>query len=161
MGDKEFIGKEKMLSDWDRVQVAILRAGSGECSVKYIRDTDGGVTGHVGELMLQFEEGLRPNFVKNSAQAIKLAKKQSEESLSDDGTISSKQKMIVDWIEVRNSIIRATSGEMKVTCYNNDFAGDLVVGVVVEWRIEFDKPLEDICTDEEKLLVDAAQYPKK
>lgn len=78
-----------------------------------------------------------------------------------------KEKILNDWLAVRNSILRASEGEMKVTYAREsevdkkkkDLAGtdkDLIVGVFVDLVLRFPKPLPQEFTEEEKKAVDEA-----
>lgn len=78
-----------------------------------------------------------------------------------------KEKILNDWLAVRNSILRASEGEMKVTYAREsevdkskkDLAGtdkDLIVGVFVDLMLRFPKPLPPEFTKEEKKAVEEA-----
>ncbi len=153
----EMNGKERMLADWEHVLTALLRADNGEFEVKHIRDEDGGVIGVNGELMLQFNYALDPSFQKDSAKAIELAKAEADAYPTEEGTINAKQKFIVDWFSVRNSIVRSESGEMKVTMHNNKVPGGGIVGAMVEWSLQFGDVVGQLVSDEDKATIDEAQ----
>jgi len=78
-----------------------------------------------------------------------------------------KEKILNDWLAVRNSILRASEGEMKITYAREsdvdkkkkDLAGtdkDLIVGVFVDLVLRFPKPLTQEFTEEEKKAVEEA-----
>jgi len=78
-----------------------------------------------------------------------------------------KEKILNDWLAVRNSILRASEGEMKVTYAREsevdkskkDLANtpeDLIVGVFVDLVLRFPKPLPQEFTEEEKKAVEEA-----
>lgn len=71
-----------------------------------------------------------------------------------------KDRMLMDWVSVRNAILRAASGEMKVT-YKNHNVGGGVVGLLVELELEFDEPLKQEFTEDEKSAIDAAKKLKE
>ena len=151
------VGKENMLEDWEKVLIAMFRAQSGEFNVNHMRDDSGKVIGTAGELLLGFEEALPVNFVKDFKKAVEIAKKEAEEAINDKKEITSKQKMMINWFEVRNSIARAETGEMKVSHHNNKVPGGGIVGVTVEWSLNFSGPTSIFSTKEEKEIVDKAQ----
>jgi len=151
------IGKENMLDDWENVLVAMFRAQSGEFNVNHMRDDNGDVIGITGELMLGFEEALPVNFVKDFEQAVKIARKEAAEAINDKKEITSKQRMMINWFEIRNSIVRAETGELKVTHHNNKVPGGGIVGVTVEWALNFGGPTSIFSTKEEKALVNEAR----
>lgn len=75
-----------------------------------------------------------------------------------------KEKILNDWLAVRNSILRASEGEMKVTYAREsdvdkkkkNLAGtdkDLIVGVFVDLVLKFPKPLPQEFTEEETKAV--------
>jgi hypothetical protein len=152
----ERIGKEHMLADWERVLIAMFRAQSGDFNVSHVKNDDGEVIGVTGELMLGFEEALSVNFVKDFNKAVEIARKEAEAAINDKKEITSKQKMMINWFEIRNSIVRAETGEMKVSHHNNKVPGGGIVGVTVEWALDFDGPTSISPTDEEKDLIDKA-----
>lgn len=154
MADRE--GKEKMMEDWEKVLIAIFRAQSGEIDVRHNRDDDGGVVGITGELILGFEMALPKNFTKDSEKAVEIAKAEAEAANTSEDEITPKQKIMINWFEIRNAIVRAETGEMKVTHHMNNVPGGGVVGVTVEWVMEFGKVVDAFITEEEKALVDAA-----
>lgn len=151
------IGKEDMLEDWEKVLIAMFRAQSGESNVNHVRDDNGDVIGTTGELVLGFEEALPVNFVKDFDQAVEIARKEAEEAINDKKEITSKQKMMINWFEIRNSIVRAETGELKVTHHNNKVPGGGIVGVTVEWALNFGGTVSIFSTKEEKALVDESR----
>lgn len=153
---EEFTGKERMLSNWQDVLVAIFRAQSGENTVKYTRDENGGVIGVDGELILTFEFAMPTDFMNDSVQAVNVALEEAEKTISEDGSITSKQKSMIEWFETRNAIVRAESGELKISCDKNEFAGGLVVAIVVEWSLQFNESTDSFVNEEEKAAIDDA-----
>ena len=78
-----------------------------------------------------------------------------------------KEKILNDWLSVRNAIFKASVGEMKVTYIREsevdekkkDLAGtdkDGVVGVFVDLMLRFAEPLPPKFSDEEKKAVEEA-----
>ena len=81
-----------------------------------------------------------------------------------------KERMLLDWVSVRNAILRANNGEMKVSYLKQPHSEDkkAVVGIFVEVQLNFDKPLpQDFTKDEmaaiEEYLkeIDAEEKEKK
>jgi len=154
---RELSGKDRMLQDWENVLIAIPRANEGEYAIKHHKNDDGEVIGIAGELVLQFEFATPRKQLKNKESALEIAKKEAEEALKDiDKGITSKQKLMVDWLEVRNSIVRAVEGELKSTNHINHAAGGNIVGVTVEWDLKFAEPVPQFFTDEEKEKINEA-----
>jgi len=149
-------GREKMLEDWEKVLIAIFRAQSGEIDVRHKRDADGGVVGITGELVLGFEMALPKNFTNDGEKAIEIAKAEAEAANTNEDEITPKQKIMINWFEIRNAIVRAETGEMKVTHHVNNVPGGGVVGVTVEWAMEFGKVTDAFITEEERSLIDTA-----
>lgn len=71
-----------------------------------------------------------------------------------------KERMLLDWMSVRNAILRADTGEMKVTHHKNEFVNG-VVGLVVELVLNFNDPMTPGFTDDEKAAIDAAKEQKE
>jgi len=78
-----------------------------------------------------------------------------------------KEKLLNDWLSVRNAILRAAVGEMKVSYIREseidpekkDLANtdkDGVVGVFVDLMLRFPEPLPPNFSDEEKKAVEEA-----
>jgi len=67
-----------------------------------------------------------------------------------------KERMLIDWMSVRNAILRADEGEMKVTHHKNEFANG-VVGIVVELMLNFNDPMHPDFTKSEQEAIDAAK----
>ena len=67
-----------------------------------------------------------------------------------------KERMLIDWMSVRNAILRADNGEMKVTHHKNEFANG-IVGIVVELKLDFNDPMNPGFTEDEKAAIDAAK----
>ena len=154
---KEFTGRERMLSDWEDVLIAIFRAQSGESDITYDRNDAGNVVGITGEMNIGFEMGLPPDFIKDSAEALKIAIAEAEQASNEKGTITSKQKAMIEWFETRNSIVLAESGEFKISYHKNEFAGGIVVGVVVEWTLQFGGEVDPMLSEEQREMVDEAK----
>jgi hypothetical protein len=154
---QEFTGKEKMLQDWNRVLVSILRANEGECDIRHIRDDKEEVVGISAELELHFEYAVSDEMVDNYEDAVRIAKKQVSDLVTKEGEFTSKQRMIIDWMSMKNAIVRAQSGEMKIALHRNEFAGGLIIGVSVEVLLGFDQPLPETFSDEEKDKIDKAK----
>lgn len=73
-----------------------------------------------------------------------------------DKEFTGKERMLIDWMSVRNAILRADSGEMKVTHHKNEFANG-IVGLVVELVLNFDNLMPPGFTKDEKAAIDAAK----
>ena len=69
----------------------------------------------------------------------------------------SKQRMLLDWEMVRNAILWADSGEMKVTHHKNNVPGGGVVGITVELNLGFDDAKPDNFTKDQKAAIDKAK----
>ncbi|MHA2342989.1 MAG: hypothetical protein ACXADW_14030 [Candidatus Hodarchaeales archaeon] len=156
---EKFVGKEKMLSDWNRVLVSILRANAGECDIKHVRNKKEEVVGIVAELLLQFETAIAPNVINNYEKAVKVAKSQLGDLVTKEGEFTSKQRMLIDWMSMKNAIVRAESGEMKIALRKAKSLGaaGAIVGIVVELVLNFGGSLEEVFTEEEKSAIDEAQ----
>lgn len=74
-----------------------------------------------------------------------------------DNVFSGRERMLIDWMSVRNAILRADNGEMKVTYHKNDFAGGGIFGVTVELDLSFNELLPPGFTEDEKAAIDAAK----
>jgi hypothetical protein len=70
-----------------------------------------------------------------------------------------KERMLIDWMSVRNAILRADTGEMKITHHKNEFVNG-IVGVVVELVLNFSEPVPPGFTEDEKSAIDAAKKQK-
>ena len=77
--------------------------------------------------------------------------------MAEDIEIGGKEKMLLDWVEVRNAILRADSGEMKVAHQKEDANTTGIIGLTVELSLQFDKALDPDFSDEEKAFIEAAQ----
>lgn len=73
-----------------------------------------------------------------------------------DKEFTGKERMLIDWMSVRNAILRADTGEMKITHHKNEFANG-IVGIVVELVLNFDVPVPPGFTEDEKSAIDAAK----
>jgi hypothetical protein len=71
-----------------------------------------------------------------------------------------KERMLNDWMSVRNAILRADEGEMKVTYHKNDFVNG-IVGLVVELVLNFNDPMPPGFTKNEKAAIKAAKKQKE
>jgi len=70
-----------------------------------------------------------------------------------------KERMLIDWMSVRNAILRADTGEMKITHHKNEFANG-IVGIVVELMLNFNAPVPEGFTEDEKTAIDTAKKQK-
>jgi len=62
--------------------------------------------------------------------------------------------ILEDWYAVRNSILRASSGEMKVTYLRPEDPKETgIIGIAVDMELKFDKALPENFSDEEKKAV--------
>lgn len=62
--------------------------------------------------------------------------------------------ILEDWYAVRNSILRANSGEMKVTYIRPEDPNETgIIGIAVDMELQFTKALPENFTDEEKKAV--------
>lgn len=77
-----------------------------------------------------------------------------------DKEFTGKERMLLDWMSVRNAILRADTGEMKVTHHTNEFANG-VVGIVVELVLNFNDPMVPGFTEDEKTAIDVAKKQKE
>jgi len=156
---EEFVGKEKMLSDWNRVLISILRSNMGECDIKHIRNEKDEVIGIMAELVLQFEDAVSSEVIYDYEDAVRAAKKQVSDLVTKEGEFTSKQRMLIDWMSMKNAIIRAEAGEMKIAMRKakSAAASGLIVGAVVELALNFGRPLSEIFTEEEKTRIDEAK----
>ena len=157
MGEKVFEGKERMAEDWSRVMLAIIRAQSGASNVKHVRDDDGNVTGLTAELELQMEEGVTAKQLADYDSAVEIAKKQMSDVVTAEGEFTAKQRLLIDWVSMRNAILRAQAGEMKIGTHRNKKAGNLIVGLSAELELKFAGPTSPVFTDEEKESIDEAK----
>ena len=67
-----------------------------------------------------------------------------------------KERMLVDWMSVRNAMLRADSGEMKVSYKRNEFSKG-IFGVTIEVELGFNEALSQEFTEDEKSAIDAAK----
>jgi len=156
MGDREFEGKEHMVQEWGRVMVALIRANSGSSNVDYKFDDDGNVIGLIAEIELQLENALLDKAFANYDTAVEEAKKQMQDLVTENGEFTAKQRLLIDWVSMRNSILRAHSGEMKVGIHRNKFGAN-VVGLSAELDLDFSGPTQPVFTDDEKDTIDKAK----
>ena len=70
---------------------------------------------------------------------------------------SGRERMLIDWMSVRNAMLRADGGEMKITYHKNDFAGGGIFGLTVEVELLFDELLPPGFTEDEKTAIDVAK----
>ena len=78
-----------------------------------------------------------------------------------DKEFTGRERMLIDWMSVRNAILRADGGEMKVTYHKNDFAGGGIYGLTVEIDLTFNELLPQDFTADEKAAIDAAKKRKE
>ena len=65
-----------------------------------------------------------------------------------------KLSMLEDWYSVRNSILRAESGEMKVTYLRPEDSKETgIIGIAVDMELKFVKALPENFAEEEKKVV--------
>ena len=68
-----------------------------------------------------------------------------------------KLSMLEDWYAVRNSILRAESGEMKVTYVRSeDKKEEGITGIAVDMELQFNETLPEDFTDKEKKAIKEA-----
>ena len=68
-----------------------------------------------------------------------------------------KLSMLEDWYAVRNSILRAESGEMKVTYVRSEDKKEKgITGIVVDMELQFNEALPEDFTDKEKKAIKEA-----
>jgi hypothetical protein len=68
-----------------------------------------------------------------------------------------KLRMLEDWYAVRNSILRASDGEMKVTYLRPEDPNEKgVVGIAVDMELKFAKVLSEDFSAKEKKAVEEA-----
>ena len=77
-----------------------------------------------------------------------------------DKEFTGKERMLIDWMSVRNAILRADTGEMKVAYHKNDFAGGGIFGLTVELELGFNELVSPDFTQDEKAAIDAAKLKK-
>jgi hypothetical protein len=157
MGEKVFEGRENMIRDWNRVMLAIIRALSGASAVEYKRDDGGKVIGLTAEIELQMENAITAKDLVDYDGAVEEAKKQMADLVTKEGEFTSKQRLLIDWISMRNSILRAYTGEMKVGIHRNKNFGNKVVGLSAELDLNFAGPVDTMFTDEEISAIDEAK----
>lgn len=151
------MSREDIVEKWKRLRNAILLADAGGSNVTYTKKDGDKVQEIFIELELVFNDPMAPNFDLDEEAAIKAAKmKKEKEEAAEPGTFSGKERMLIDWMSAYNAILRASSGEIRVTVHKNDFV-NMVVGVTAELLIGFDESVAPDFTDEEKSLIDEAQ----
>jgi len=149
MSETAFIGKENMLENWNKVMISILRADNGVSNFEHIKDKDKNVVGLKVEVILKFNELLASDYIEKFEDAIEFAKKEIATLVVKKGIFTSKQRMLIDWLQIKNSILKAQSGEMKLNFDKNDFAGGGIFGMTIELALEFDGPLFENFDEEE------------
>lgn len=77
-----------------------------------------------------------------------------------DKEFTGKERMLIDWMSVRNAILRADTGEMKVTYHKNEFAGGGIFGLTIELELGFNELVSPDFTQDEKAAIDAAKLKK-
>jgi len=141
MEDKNVSSKESTIKNWNKVIVLLAKAKSGESSIKYAKTDDDKVKALSAEFVLQFEFPLSPEQLFDYTTMLEESKKEVEGLDLNAGEVTSKQRMLIDAIILRNSIVKADHGELKVNLYKNEAVGGLVVGLSADLRLQFDKPL--------------------
>lgn len=139
----EFESKEKLIDDWNKVIIAIVKAQSGESNIKYVKQNNE-VIGVTAEIVLQFGEALEEKELKNYGEILTAAKKEVDRLLLKEGEVTSKQRILIDAILMRNAIIKAESGELKINMYRNKAVGELLVGLSADLMVNFSEPLKII-----------------
>jgi len=157
MKERHFEGKDRMLYDWGRVMIAIIRSVNGGSNIEYKRDEDGKVIGLFAELEVQLEEATTDKDFASYDSAVEEAKKQMEDLIVKNDEFTSKQRLLIDWVSMRNSIVIAHTGEMKVGIHRNKHHGDKVVGLSAELDLNFYGPTEPVFTTDEKAIIDKIQ----
>ena len=156
MGEKVFECKEQMVRDWGRVMIAVIRSNSGESNVDYKRDDDDNITGLTAELGLQFENAVSNKVSVDHEKAIEEAKRLMADLVTKEGEFTSKQRLLIDWMSMKNAILKSQYGEMKVGIRRNR-VGNLVVGLIAELDLTFGGPTPSVFTDNEKASIDEAK----
>jgi len=138
---KEFRGKEELIDNWNKVIIAIVKAQSGESNIQYLRK-NGQVIGANAEIVLQFGEALQEKQLENYDEILLNAKKEVDRLFVNKGEVTSKQRILIDSILMRNAIIKAESGELKINLHKNNAVGGLIVGLTADLMVNFSKPLD-------------------
>jgi len=71
-----------------------------------------------------------------------------------------KERMLEDWASIRNAILRAVGGEMKVTHLRPEgepATSENVVGIAVDLELYFGRTMSPEFTDEEKAAIEKAK----
>lgn len=74
---------------------------------------------------------------------------------------SGKERMIHDWVSVRNAILRSVAGEMNVVYKKAAQDENLVVGITVNLDLQFADAVGREFTEDEKSAIDKAKELKK
>lgn len=69
-----------------------------------------------------------------------------------------KERMLIDWMSVRHSILIASSGEMKID-YKKDSDGK-TIGIIVNMDLDFGRAVPMEILDDEKAVIDEAKRLK-
>ena len=72
-----------------------------------------------------------------------------------------KERMIIDWMSVRNAIFRASEGEMNVEYKRSPQNHDFIVGISVTLNLQFAEAVGLEFTADEKAAIDQAKALKK
>jgi hypothetical protein len=73
---------------------------------------------------------------------------------------SGKERMLIDWMSVRNSILRSSSGEMNVVYKRSPMDESAIIGVVVNLDLQFANAVGREFTEDEKGAIDKAKELK-
>jgi len=138
---KEFRGKEELIENWNKVIIAIVKAQSGESNIKYLRQNDK-VIGVTAEILLQFGEALQESQLKKYDEILAAAKEEVDSLLLKKGEVTSKQRVLIDSILMRNAIVKAETGELKINMHRNEAVGGLIVGISADLIVKFAEPLD-------------------
>ena len=89
---------------------------------------------------MQFGEALQEKELDNYDKILAEAKKEADQLLLNKGEVTSKQRVLIDSILVRNAIIKAETGELKINMHKNNAAGGLLVGLSADLVVNFAEP---------------------
>jgi len=156
MADKEYTGKESMLENWNKVMVSILVADNGVSNIIHVKDGSGNVVGLKVEMVLKFDELLSPDYIENSDTEIENIIEEMAKLNTDKDVFTSKQRMIIEWLQIKNSILKAQTCEMKFSSNKNEFAGGGIFEIIVELDLKFYEALPADFTEDEKAVINDA-----
>lgn len=74
---------------------------------------------------------------------------------------SGKERMIIDWMSVRNAILRSSSGEMNVIYKRSPMDESAIIGIVVNLDLQFANAVGMEFTADEKAAIDKAKELKQ